>query len=427
MKKIGFVFSLILFFSISFQVYAQKKIHYPLDTIPNYLPLQIGNQWQYLTSFSFSDGIRYQLSYNEVEADTVINGKKYYLNTGMPNFIRYSQLDQKIYTHWGDSDYVYIDFNMANGTSYQSFWDGQLHSVYAKVGNHNIFNQNRIYGGYLYLPGFWGYTEYYTDSIGLSYARSADSHASSTINIIQVILYDSTGTKTQFTNHYKPVFGLQPLTMIDSSLFNLPFSINHYYTKVVPGPFSSGLDYIDSVKMFSYYQKDDSVILNPVIIPTHSFDPVNINYIVTFQLDTAFMKNGFAFNYKFVAKDKGIIPEYVCAPDSGYYQCVWDETSDIEQFNQTPNSFSLSQNYPNPFNPSTKISWQSPVGSWQTLKVYDILGNEVATLVNEYRNAGNYEVDFQSTVNSHQLANGVYFYRIQVGNFVETKKMILLK
>ncbi|MBK7631590.1 MAG: T9SS type A sorting domain-containing protein [Ignavibacteriales bacterium] len=87
----------------------------------------------------------------------------------------------------------------------------------------------------------------------------------------------------------------------------------------------------------------------------------------------------------------------------------------------------LQQNYPNPFNPSTKISWQSPVDSWQTLKVYDILGNEVATLVNEYRNAGSYEVDFQSSVGSHQLANGVYFYQLRVGDFVETKKMILLK
>ena len=99
-----------------------------------------------------------------------------------------------------------------------------------------------------------------------------------------------------------------------------------------------------------------------------------------------------------------------------------------EENNSTqPEQFLLQQNYPNPFNPSTKISWQSPVGSWQTLKVYDILGNEVATLVNEYRNAGNYEIDFQSSVGSHQLANGVYFYKLRVGDFVETKKMILLK
>jgi photosystem II stability/assembly factor-like uncharacterized protein len=99
-----------------------------------------------------------------------------------------------------------------------------------------------------------------------------------------------------------------------------------------------------------------------------------------------------------------------------------------EENNPTqPEQFLLQQNYPNPFNPSTKISWQSPVGSWQTLKIYDILGNEVATLVDGYRNAGNYKIDFQSTVGSHQLANGVYFYQLRVGDFVKTKKMILLK
>ena len=90
-------------------------------------------------------------------------------------------------------------------------------------------------------------------------------------------------------------------------------------------------------------------------------------------------------------------------------------------------NFNLAQNYPNPFNPSTKISWQSPVSGWQTLKVYDVLGNEVATLVNEYRTAGSYEVEFKSIVSSRQLANGVYFYQLKAGDYVETKKMILLK
>ncbi|MFZ1279968.1 MAG: T9SS type A sorting domain-containing protein, partial [Ignavibacteriaceae bacterium] len=92
-----------------------------------------------------------------------------------------------------------------------------------------------------------------------------------------------------------------------------------------------------------------------------------------------------------------------------------------------PKEFLLQQNYPNPFNPSTKISWQSPVGSWQTLKVYDILGNEVATLVDEYRNSGNYEVDFNPASSIKNLASCVYFYQLRVGDYVETKKMILLK
>jgi len=99
--------------------------------------------------------------------------------------------------------------------------------------------------------------------------------------------------------------------------------------------------------------------------------------------------------------------------------------------NKIPTTYELSQNYPNPFNPSTKISWQSPVGSWQTLKIYDVLGNEVATLVDEYKEAGRYEVEFSvaqsASADRPELASGIYLYRIQVGSFVETKKMILIK
>jgi hypothetical protein len=110
--------------------------------------------------------------------------------------------------------------------------------------------------------------------------------------------------------------------------------------------------------------------------------------------------------------------------------------------NNPLNSFQLNQNHPNPFNPSTKISWQSPVGSHQTLKIYDVLGNEVATLVNEYRSAGSYEIDFHpaSSIKNlpagrQGLASGIYFYQLRIGDpssgsgqgFVETKKMILLK
>ena len=87
------------------------------------------------------------------------------------------------------------------------------------------------------------------------------------------------------------------------------------------------------------------------------------------------------------------------------------------------NSCNLLHKFSNPFNPTTKISWQSPVGSHQTLKIYDMLGNEVATLVDEYREAGSYEIDF----NPSGLASGMYMYRLQSGNFVETKKMIFLK
>lgn len=97
----------------------------------------------------------------------------------------------------------------------------------------------------------------------------------------------------------------------------------------------------------------------------------------------------------------------------------------VESENLSPVGFSLEQNYPNPFNPSTIISWQLAVGSFVTLKVYDVLGNEVATLVNEEQQAGthNYEVEMRN----YELSGGVYYYRLKANNFVETKGMIYLK
>jgi len=97
--------------------------------------------------------------------------------------------------------------------------------------------------------------------------------------------------------------------------------------------------------------------------------------------------------------------------------------TDVNSEKDTPLEFYLEQNFPNPFNPSTTISWQSPVGSHQTLKVFDVLGNEVATLVNEYKPAGMYNVQF--TINN--LASGVYLYKLQAGEFVQARKMILLR
>jgi photosystem II stability/assembly factor-like uncharacterized protein len=89
----------------------------------------------------------------------------------------------------------------------------------------------------------------------------------------------------------------------------------------------------------------------------------------------------------------------------------------------SPKSFVLRQNYPNPFNPSTVIQYQIPINGMVTLKVFDILGREIKTLVNEYKNQGTYTVLFDAS----KLSSGIYFYQIRSGNFISTKKMILMK
>ena len=89
----------------------------------------------------------------------------------------------------------------------------------------------------------------------------------------------------------------------------------------------------------------------------------------------------------------------------------------------TPENFVLEQNYPNPFNPSTTIRYSIKENTLVTLKVYDILGNEVVTLVNEVKPAGKYEISFDAS----SISSGIYFYKLNAGGFTNTKKMILLK
>ncbi len=112
-------------------------------------------------------------------------------------------------------------------------------------------------------------------------------------------------------------------------------------------------------------------------------------------------------------------------------------TTDVKENEYLPSQFSLDQNYPNPFNPSTKIKYSilnvtlstssraesRDEGSLVQIKVYDVLGNDVATLVDEYKPAGSYEVNF----NASFLSSGIYFYKLQAGSFVETMKMVLMR
>lgn len=96
----------------------------------------------------------------------------------------------------------------------------------------------------------------------------------------------------------------------------------------------------------------------------------------------------------------------------------------VEEDNSTlPTKFNLSQNYPNPFNPSTVIKYQVPQNSFVNINVYDVLGNQVRTLVREEKAAGSYDVKFDAS----NMPSGVYFYSIQAGAFTQTKKMILMK
>jgi hypothetical protein len=165
-----------------------------------------------------------------------------------------------------------------------------------------------------------------------------------------------------------------------------------------------------------------------IIIPPHdsinvSFYEVDLCPICDYEVQDYF-KDTLRFVFTFM--DGNIFSFSNSIPISGE-----GHPSDLDEEEVLPNEFVLHQNYPNPFNPSTKISWQSPVGSWQTIKIYDVLGNEVAVLVNEEKSSGSYEINFDAS----KLSSGVYYYQLRAGDpstssgqsFVETKKMVLIR
>ncbi len=127
------------------------------------------------------------------------------------------------------------------------------------------------------------------------------------------------------------------------------------------------------------------------------------------------------------------IPIHFGAPDNSQFLPFTLYLDDIEvtvvttgikdQLSSLPKNYSLSQNYPNPFNPTTAIDYQLPKSGHVSLKVYDMLGNEIATLVNENKEAGSYTANF----NAGNISSGVYFYTLQASGYTMTKKLVVLK
>jgi hypothetical protein len=118
-------------------------------------------------------------------------------------------------------------------------------------------------------------------------------------------------------------------------------------------------------------------------------------------------------------------------PDGGEWQILSTisqgisniSVTGIKEISASVIDFQLNQNYPNPFNPTTTISYTIPIQGNVSLKIYDVLGKEIITLVDEMKTAGNYQVTFNAT----QLVSGMYFYKLETNNYSQTKKMILLK
>lgn len=152
-----------------------------------------------------------------------------------------------------------------------------------------------------------------------------------------------------------------------------------------------------------------------------NFEPIDLNAgidLTKLSFPSSLFNNGELYYYKVKYRDHNV---------------KWSNWSNVTSFNfvtsikdeMVPRVYELNQNYPNPFNPITTISYQLPKESFVTLRVYDILGNQVAELVYGYQNAGNYTVNFPTS--NLKLTSGTYFYQLLAGDFSSVKKMLLLK
>jgi hypothetical protein len=170
----------------------------------------------------------------------------------------------------------------------------------------------------------------------------------------------------------------------------------------------------DAINITSFYNSDSVYTVEnsvPFVIPPFGVVPVNIKFKP--------FKDGYFKDYLHIRSDTDTSRVAQVLVMGGRT----DSTFSIIQNGNPQLTYRLEQNYPNPFNPSTVIRFQISTREFVTLKVYDILGREVATLINVEKPAGNYNVEF----NAQDLTSGVYVYRLQAGNFSDVKKLLLLK
>lgn len=213
-------------------------------------------------------------------------------------------------------------------------------------------------------------------------------------------------------------FKVTVLPINDPPVVNLPDTIKITAGKTYSLPLAGITNIPDTLRPVYDVDTPDSLLTFEI-----SYTPQDGNFTVSYNKDT--------YTISGKANHSGDYTVYVSVTDDSLANTV-DSTLIVVQNatglgdalnNNVPKKYTLSQNYPNPFNPSTRIKFGVPKSGMVSLKIYDILGRQVATLVNGYRKAGNYRVNFDASA----LASGIYFYRVVSGNFVKTKKMILMK
>ena len=391
-----------------------------------FYPMSVGNKYQIEEYMHSSDGESWHWFDVEITRDSTYNDTTFYNFSHVEqhrNFIKglfhYDIEGQKLYRLMDIGILLAVDFNFAAGTEFGSFIEGSF-EVYTSNGQSTemVLGKERTtfkMGRTVSYPNNVLYYEWnIADSIGCFTVRNNHRiiapayHQNYTYTVISAII------DSQAINPIPLSF--QVITQLnDRFLSEFPFSVDI----AVNAPI---LSLLDSLYLIYEVERDSIVIL----LETVDFNRVLFRAMV--DLDSTVLDVGDVVKLKVVATDETIYNNYVLEPDTGYFRInVLPNPTGIDSEIIAFSKFTLHQNYPNPFNPVTNIIYEIPEEGFVSLKVLDVLGNEITTLVNEEKPAGSYEVEFSTNIGSRELSSGIYFYRLQAGSFVETKKMILMR
>ncbi len=394
----------------------------------DWLPLQVGNQWQYLSDRQ-DQGLypheSFNLTYSEVDYDTMISGNTYY---DLYSLLRYDPASQKLFI-WCDSiEHLHIDFTLPVDTMVSLFTpDCNNYFESQIISENSFFNDSSIYskGIEWYQPGFQELYEYWYFARGLGILnKTEDGQQNGGIvweTNYKMIQANINGVN--YSENYYPGIDVAPDTTVSDSVFSLTFPVHHQYNHVYPDTvYYTNLNFIDTVKLFGFYKNGNTIINNPVVY-AFNISSTSEDWKINTLLNMDLMTNGYTFNYRIEAIDKGLVPHISFSPDTGYYSARYDTATDVKDNPISIGEFVLYPNYPNPFNPVTEIKYSVGSPGKVSITVYDVLGNEIAVLVNEEKSTGTYIVNF----NGSHLSSGVYFYRMKAGSLIQTRKMILLR
>ncbi len=418
MKSSRIIFPIFLLVISSFNLFAQLQ-----DTC--YLPLALGNKWLYLESTTSNINTanptkKYELYTVEVKHDSLFNSKHYF-NWG-DTWLLQNDTSKIIYQAYPGNSYVvtFCDFTLNPGQSFAGFWNtcyifseqvSVFDSLYSTKGFH--YSTFGIIGAQ-----HWRERSSFINKIGM--AKNVDTSEYHKIEKTLIGFYSADTTLAASIQDESSPIIQEPDIFYTSSDNKINFNalVNHKFS-FIGIPSTTDFSFIESVNLSYFYTNGVDTVFgenNTFSVST----PLNL-FNTSFTKNTNLLQNGYYLYYRISATDKALKPHTSYYPENGFIKVT--DIVNVKNEENLPIQYSLCQNYPNPFNPSTTISFSIPKQEFVTLKVYDVLGKEIATLVNQELAADNYT----KTFNASGLSSGIYFYSLKAGSFVETRKMILVK